>query len=379
MGKPGEVMERASAVVPLLQANRSFSEQHARLAPEIVTALREAGMFGLAAPVEVGGAEATLTEIFQATETVASVDPSAAWYMVNSGGLARAAAWIDPAFWPEIYLAPLGNFGFSAAPAGRLTASDGGYSLTGTWPLMTGVLDADWALVFCLLRRPDERPKVRQAAIRTADLQVQEVWQDAVSMRGTGSHVVATVDLAVPAGLVVSTTAPARIDRPLYRCGAFDGPGASNAAVPIGILRGAVTSAAAELKHKVSSIFGASASASTAVLELLAEASVALDILHYGVTGALDALWDYRERGVDPPVGLRATVAGSPYHAVEVARDLVSRLYSRSSRKAFFAGHPLERALRDIHAVGYGIDVLRPVQHDVGRVTIGLDPVLPGF
>ncbi len=156
-------------------------------------------------------------------------------------------------------------------------------------------------------------------------------------------------------------------------------PGALNSAVPIGILRSAIVSTGAEPKEKVSSIFGRPAVKNAALLELLAEAALAVEHLHLGIKAALAALWTYAERGETPPVGLRATVIGSPFRAVEVASDLISRLYTRSSRSGFFAGHPLERAMRDIHAVDYGLETLQPLHHDSGRVPIGLDPQSPGF
>jgi alkylation response protein AidB-like acyl-CoA dehydrogenase len=244
---------------------------------------------------------------------------------------------------------------------------------------MTGVLDAQFAVVFCRLHRPDEKPTNCQAVIPTTQLSVNEVWQNAVAMRGTGSHEVTATDLSVPEGLIMMPRAKRHIDRPLYRTGAYGVASAVNSAVPIGVLQAAVLSAGAVLKDRVSSIFGQTAPNSTAMLELMAEAWLSLEHLRLGTRAALDALWDYAERDEPAPASVRATAAGSPFQAVDVARDIISRLYARSSRAAFFAGHPLERALRDIHAIGYGLDVLRPLHHDTGRVALGLDPQTPGY
>ena len=52
------IVERADALVPLLEQHRPYGEAHARLAPEVVADCRDAGMYGLYAPVEVGGEEA---------------------------------------------------------------------------------------------------------------------------------------------------------------------------------------------------------------------------------------------------------------------------------------------------------------------------------
>lgn len=377
----GDVMDRVHAVLPVLAAQRERSDRDGRLPAETLEACRSAGLFGLCAPVEVGGEEAPLPVIFQATQAVAAIDPSVAWYVVNSAACARAAAWIDPDHWSQIYRQPLGNFGFSAAPTGRLRAVQGedSFVLSGSWPLMTGVLDAEWAAVMCMLRRPGERSEPRQVLIPTASLTVTEVWQNAVAMRGTASHEVTTNECAVPAGLVMDQATPSRIDRPLYRGGNFLVASALNAAVPVGILRASVDAASEELRAKVSSIFGREASHDAALLEMMAEAANAADYLDRAITGALSSLWTHLQGQNPPPAELRALVVGAPFHAVGVARELISRLYARSSRQAFFAGHPLERALRDIHAVAYGLETLRPLQHDAGRIAINADPLTPGF
>ena len=38
------IVERADALVPLLEQHRPYGEAHARLAPEVVAACRDAGM-----------------------------------------------------------------------------------------------------------------------------------------------------------------------------------------------------------------------------------------------------------------------------------------------------------------------------------------------
>jgi alkylation response protein AidB-like acyl-CoA dehydrogenase len=372
------VVDRAQEIVAVLQDGRPFAEEKARIAPEVLAACRDAGLFAMAAPREVGGVEATLAEMFEALVVVAAADPSAAWVALNSQICARLAAAMDPALWDDVYQSPLGPFGWSAAATGRLRQTDSGYILSGSWPLMTGVLDAKFAAVVSLLRQGEELV-ARQVVIPTSQLAINEVWQNAVAMRGTGSHEVSAADIFVPAGMVFDMAPPTRIDRPLYRCPPFGLVGAVNAAVPVGILQAAVDSAGSILRDKVGSIFGQKASDSTALQELIAEAWMSLGHLRLGITSALTTMDELAERREEIPLALRATVTGGPFQAAAVARDLISRLYTRSSRAAFFAGHPLERAMRDIHAVGYGLETIRPLHHDVGRVAMGLDPVTPSF
>lgn len=373
-----DVLERADALSSVISEGRSFAEVERRLLPEVVDACREAGMFGLGAPLEVGGLEASPVETFDALQRLAMADPSVAWYAVNSTPLGRAAAWLDERFWSDIY-APLGNFGFSAAVTAAITRKDGGFVLTGQWPLMTGVMDARWALVYAMYEDDGTAPMLRAVVVETSQLDVTPVWDQATAMRGTGSHKVAAQQVAIDPGLVLDLSVNPRIDRPLYRTGLFVPVGYGNAGVPIGILRAALQSVASELHGKVSRVFGHKAEQSTAILELVAEANLALDHLDYGVRGAAQAVWDHALRSEVAPPRLRASVIGGQFHAAEVARDLISRLYARTSSAAFFEGHQLERALRDIHAVAYGFEPLRPLLHEAGRISIGFEPRIPGY
>ena len=90
----------------------------------------------------------------------------------------------------------------------------------------------------------------------------------------------------------------------------------------------------------------------------------------------LETYWGYLEHDEQPPAEVRAAVTSAPFHGLEVAREHILKIYYRSSKAAFFAGHDLERVLRDVHAMAYGWESLRPMHHDIGRVAMGLDPAI---
>lgn len=374
----GEAVGRALDLAPLIRQHRGFSEQKAQAAPEVVDACRQAGLFVMAAPKEVGGLEATLADQFEAQAIIAAADPGLAWCMMNSAACARAAAWIDPQYWSQVYETP-GTFGHGLPPTGTLIPSDGGYMLSGAWPLMTGVLDARWAIVAALVDGA-ERPTMRQAIIPTETLAVDRVWDDAVAMRSSGSHRVSLFEpVFVPSGLIVDRAHPARIERPLFRHSTSASLFGLITGVVVGLLESGLAAAAGELRDKVSSTTGMQAAGSAAVLELMADALSAASHMRLGAKAALDRAWEHLERDEALPVELRAAIIGAPFHGIDVARDIISRLYARTSSAAFFSGHPLERVLRDVHAVAYGIETLRPAHHDVGRVSLGLDPKMATF
>lgn len=152
-----------------------------------------------------------------------------------------------------------------------------------------------------------------------------------------------------------------------------------NASIPTGILGTAVDAAAEILSTKVSTITGSVASQNVSILELVAEADAAHRTLRTSVIDAAATVWAAAQDGGRGTREQRARVHGLIHYASRVARETISQLYSRSSRVAFFRGHPLERALRDIHAVSYGLEPLRLFQHSAGLVRLDHPPEAPGF
>jgi 3-hydroxy-9,10-secoandrosta-1,3,5(10)-triene-9,17-dione monooxygenase len=380
MGLPrGEMVERTQALIPLLREHREHSEVHARPAPEVVAACQRAGLFVMGAPEEAAGLEVPFPDQFEATALVAEVDPGVAWMMNNSAGLSRLAARMEPEDVQLVFKPPYGPYCQGLSPSGRLqpTPNEGGYSLEGTWPVLTGVLDAEWAMLACLLRSGDESPQLRFAVVRTADLEVNETWHEAVAVRGSGSHEVHLPATLIPASRVVDPAAPLVVDRPPFRLTGIVAVGTMATGLAVGFLRSAIGSAREELGTKVASITGQRTADSAIIQELMAEALVATNHLAYGTRALLQELTGYLDRDETPPIQLRATLAGSVFHGLDVARDLISRLYARSSRAAFFRGHTLQRAMADVHAMSYGFETIRAMYGQVGRVALGLEPTQP--
>lgn len=367
------VVARARELIPLIESHKAHSEEHRALHPEVVDACADAGLFRLVAPSEAGGPEAPLHDAFQAVEIIAAADPAVSWYLTNSNGVSILTARMTPDLREKVCSTDR-NFGFSAA-MGAATPAKGGYLLSGTWPLMTGVSDADWAMVMGRVKQGDTPPEVRMFVIPTSVLDIEPIWNDAVAMRGTGSHRVSTKDTFVEEGLSFSGTSPNVIDRPMSRIGLALAPMALNNAVVVGTLDAAVTTAAEIIGTRVSTISGAAAHSNAAVLELLSAARNAVWTLRAGGLLGSQTAWQHATNGTEIPTEVRAAMLSAPFYSVSVARQMISELYSRSSSAAFFAGHPLEKSLRDIHAISYGFEPLRNLDHDSARVAAGVAPI----
>jgi indole-3-acetate monooxygenase len=73
----------------------------------------------------------------------------------------------------------------------------------------------------------------------------------------------------------------------------------------------------------------------------------------------------------------RANVRLAASHAVFSAVQAVDLLYIGAGASSLYAGCPMERAFRDIHAITLHIGVHPRVMETTGRVLLGMEPDTP--
>ena len=222
-------------------------------------------------------------------------------------------------------------------------------------------------------------PDGRLFLIPTAALDIAPTWQEAAAMRGTGSNAVSVHEVFVPEVFAHTSAKPLVIDRPLFRLPLplmffFNGP-----AVAFGVLGTALQSAVESLGTKVSSYSGQTLRDQAPTQELIANSDAALRAARAGVIEALTAVWEVASTGAEVSLRLRASFYASCFYALDIVRDTISRLYARGTRAAFLQGNPVERALRNLHAIAFGFEAGRGFHHSAGRVLLGGEPLDPSF
>lgn len=394
----------ARSIAAVVAAGRPWGEQHARLAPEVVAALGEVGMFRLVAPREVGGWEASPPTQLAVYEELGAADPSAAWCVSNAGVAGRVAAYLDDDARAVVFADPAASYAFSNLVAGSAVPVDGGYRVSGRWSVVSGATHADWAVLGARIEAPAVAPEVapgdpggdlgrgsggdavRWMLLPAAELTVEPTWADASAMRATGSHTVVVTDAFVPEALAHSWDRPVRVDRPLYRLRFTSVTGTSAAAISLGVLRSALAELTATLSQYRSSLDDATPrdwpNVQLAVAELTASSRAAWT----GLLDAAESVWaaaDPGAGGVDGPDGVdgggptaaqRAALFAAADHAVQVSLGGVSRAFVCGTSAVLQRGHVLEQALRDVHGMAVNWERIRRMIFDSGRVLLGQDP-----
>jgi hypothetical protein len=134
----------AREVGSIIAKHVDTTERNRRLAPQVVDALRAAGLFRLFTPRALGGLEVDPVTFARVVEEVSTFDSAVGWaFQVNTG------AWwtsrMSPDGVAELFAdGPDLMMAASFAPPHRADEVPGGYRITGRGPLASGIHDSQW-------------------------------------------------------------------------------------------------------------------------------------------------------------------------------------------------------------------------------------------
>ncbi len=136
-------LDAAVRLAPAIREAAPEIDAARQLPPEIVKAMRDAGLFHTNVPAVYGGGQCDPVTTCRVIETVAAADGSAGWCLMIAAQNATIAGFVEPSFAARIW----GNGGIaagSARPIGRAEAEGDGYRVNGRWPFASGSSHATW-------------------------------------------------------------------------------------------------------------------------------------------------------------------------------------------------------------------------------------------
>jgi alkylation response protein AidB-like acyl-CoA dehydrogenase len=384
VAKAGELVAAARDLRGTIGASRAWADEHSRMAPEVVEALRDAGLFTMTAPREVGGAEVSFPEGIAVFEELGYADPTAAWHVANSACMCSAAAGLEADARDPIFAAEPGPFGFGGVTSVHGEPVEGGYRVSGRAPFMTGVNDAPWALfhgdvqVNGEVQELDGVPDKRQFILPASDFAIESTWGAARAMRGTGSDAATVTDAFVSDGRALSLIKPALvIDRPVFRIPvlAHMGPPAS-ASMLVGVARRALDETSTRLAGRTSGSIVARDRVS--FHQSLGEATAAVDVYSAGLQAMAEAVWVDAQAG-ELSQAAQARMFATSLWVMDQTRALLSDVLLLMGSAFYASANPVEAGVRDAHAICASLEKWRGLQEGAGRLRLGLDPQLPSF
>ena len=372
MGTQGP--EAASRIADLVRP-RGAEFEHARtLAPDVAQAMRDAGLFRMPLPKELGGTDADLMAIASVIETVSAADASTGWCLMIGAGTNAFAGYLERDAAEEMWADPDIATAGVVMPRGTATSADNGYRVSGRWPFASFCEHAAWLCGGCIV---DGGPP-RLVFFPASDVTIHDTWHVA-GLRGTGSHDIEVRDILVPAGRSAWFETEPWPDGPLYRIPFLGVLSSTLASVALGIARGALDEFVRLARDKVPTGSGRTVAQRETVQSRLAQSEAAVEAARVYLHDRLASAWDIASRGDKVGGADHAQVRLASTHATHVAVKAVDFAYEAGGTSALYTSSPLQRAFRDIHAASQHIMVAAPSFEPVGRTLLGLDPASPMF
>jgi 3-hydroxy-9,10-secoandrosta-1,3,5(10)-triene-9,17-dione monooxygenase len=379
-----DVVPAARALIPATSERAEKTEAARQILPEAIRDLRDAGMFKLIQPRRWGGFELDPAALVRASAELARGCGSTGWCLgvlaVHNWMLglyeerAQEDVWGDD---PQTLLAA------SFAPTGEAERMADGIRVSGRWSFASGCDASSWMMVGAAVPSEGPVPDLRLFLVPQDQYRVDDNWHVS-GLAGTGSKDIVIDGALVPEYRSLSLVqamaghSPGRelyADSPLYRVPfgtmllfALVGPA-------LGLARGAYAAFLERARTRQITYSVEKQSEQTPVHVMLGEVSYQLD--------AVELLWerDLAEIALrtqekhEFSLAERARYKRDVGLGLRACQEVVARLSGASGAHGIFLSSPIQRALRDSHAMTTHA-ALDPIQaaRTMGRVELELDP-----
>lgn len=372
---PQDVLEAAQALAPTIAGRADEIESARRVPSDLLDEVARTGCFRLLLPQSHGGVEADLPTALRVYETLARADASLAWVVMIGGG-----AWCDLAGLPRASFDALfpgrGDVIVAGAfnPSGSIEAVDGGYRVNGRWSFASGCEHADLVYGNCVEGVVDGHPQLRIAVFSPDEIVIEDTWTVS-GLCGTGSHHFHVDDVVVPADRTVRLMVDEPcIDTPIVHVPAPTLFSLAITSVALGTARAALDDIVALATGKVPLLAPAPLATNPLFQFELATADIHLHAARALLDETAAAVWETAERAVPFTLEQRGRARATAAWATARAADAVDTAYRAGGGTSLYTDSPLQRRLRDIHAITQHFLVKDDTLTTAGAILAGQDP-----
>lgn len=378
-----EVMLAIDRVRPVIEHHRDEAERERRLSGAVVAAMQAEGLFSLWLPKEYGGAELDLPSYLKVVEELSRIDAAAGWTLANTGTSGVQAAFLPEAGAREVFGAGALTAG-SITPRGHAVPVEGGYRVSGRWPLASGCQQASWLGGNCLVfdgdaprMGPGGMPDFKLMFFAAADCSILDTWYS-TGMRGTGSADFAVQDAFVPEHRTFSLfTVQPRLPGPLYKMRIEMHFFTALACVGLGIARAAIDEFVGLARAKTPTLSQSALGSRPTVHAEVARAEALYQSARAYMHEVAREAWDAVTTGEGVPEAVEARRRLACVNVGEACVKAVDMMYRLGGVSSIYTGQALDRCLRDIHTVNQHIAVSPVWWEKTGQYYFGLGLGMP--
>lgn len=382
-----EMVRRARDLAPALRDRAAEAEQLRRVPDATIADLRATGLFKAYRPMRYGGAEIPFRGMVELGAWLASGCASTSWVYNNLVSHNWLLGYWPPAAQDDVWVPdPEALIGSGLVMSeGSVRKVDGGWRLQGRWPFSSGIDPVGWVMLGSRFEPAAGAAEPHLFLVPRADYRVVDTWH-VMGLAGTGSKDVVVEDAFVPDHRAVPTSVgrggphpgSAVNPGPLYRLPWLAVFSFVTAGTSLGVGQGAVRDFAAASRDRVATYSGKALHDLATIQMRLAEAATLVDAAETVLLKDCDEAWAIAEAGRVPELVDRARWRRDGAYAAQLAARAVDIVFAGTGGGAIHEAHPLQRALRDIHAANGHIGVSWDLNGAVyGRVALDLAPEFP--
>ena len=372
-------LDAARKLAPIIRSYSDQIEADRELPRPLFEALADAGLFQLALPRALGGAEIDLPTYVQVLEEIGKADASTGWVVNQCAIFATYAArmpqdiarlvWIDT---PHSIVAN------TPIPTAQAVVVPGGYRVTGRQGFSTGCRHAAWlaarAQVFenGQLRLQDGQPEQLYLFVPAAEAELLDTWH-VRGMRGTGTYHFAVSDVFVPAErTVLQANAPLLETGPLYQIPRTLLFGSGDAAVALGVARSCLAAFFELAGAKTPRAMQATLRDQPMIQAAVGQSEANLRSGKAFLTEAVHELWTEATSTGATTQEQRAVLRLALTHGIRLAVQVVDTVYNAAGVTAIYEGNPMQRHFQDIHVISQHLQGRLSHYELVGQHWLGL-------
>lgn len=381
-------LDAVQAVAPVVREYADESERIARHADPVITAMKAHRLFKGLTPRELGGYEVDAVGWFQAVEAAARIEGSFGWTMFingssglggQTGSEADAERWASD---PDAVAAG------SVFPFGKAVAVDGGYRVSGRWTYASGIHHAKTVFGFAVVF-DGETPRMLAPGVPALgpmttlveNVEILPTW-DVSGLSATGSNDFVMKDVFVPYADAAVFGVPAQKNRyfqgPLYGLPFMTLFGLPIAAVALGIAQHAIDGTMELAAKKVPAGSTQVPLRERPLFHLqLSESEALVNSARAWLHRQVGEQYQLAAEGKPVDLAHRNQTHLAASNAVRASARAVELMFLAGGGTANYRSSPLQRCMRDIHAVTQHA-VTNPGTWEVcGAISAGLPPQNP--
>jgi len=371
-------LDAARKLAPQIRSSADEIDAARELPRPLFEALADAGLFHLAVPRAIGGAEIDFPTYVEVIEEIGKADASTGW-AVNQGAIfgtyaARMPREVARAIWIDTPRSVVAN---TPAATAKAVVVPGGYRVTGRQGFSTGCRHAAWVAAHAQvvengqIRLEQGQPEARYFFVPVAEAELLDTWH-VRGMRGTGTHHFAVTDAFVPAErTVLSATAQLLENGPLYKIPRTLAFASGDAAVALGMARASLDTFVELAGAKTPRAMQALLRDQSMVQVTVGQAEAALRSGRAFLMETVRDIWGEATAGA-VSLERRAILRVATTHGIRLAAQVIDTVYNAAGATAAYEGHLIQRHFQDIHVITQHLQSRLAHYEMVGRHWLGL-------